>query len=220
MREVRYTEGDDVKLRVKVGCGCEGDEGVAVPFEIEVRTEWPEPVLKCGWDGERCWGGLTLEDGVAVASWDHPGLRSGTLSGRLTYIVPDETMPDGERRRTVKIDMARSVVRGHCHPEGEDGGGCGCGVPVAGKSAYQIAVAHGYEGTEEEWLESLKGADGRDGTDGRDGVDGRDGTCVTATYEVDAAGVLWCDTHTDSADDVPLELDEEGNLVLIINTEE
>ena len=25
-----------------------------------------------------------------------------------------------------------------------------------GASAYQIAVAHGYEGTEEEWLESLK----------------------------------------------------------------
>ena len=29
-----------------------------------------------------------------------------------------------------------------------------------GKSAYQIAVDHGYVGTEEEWLESLKGKDG------------------------------------------------------------
>lgn len=29
-----------------------------------------------------------------------------------------------------------------------------------GYSAYQIAVQHGYEGTEEEWLESLHGKDG------------------------------------------------------------
>ena len=30
-----------------------------------------------------------------------------------------------------------------------------------GKSAYEIAVEHGYQGTEEQWLESLKGADGK-----------------------------------------------------------
>ena len=32
-----------------------------------------------------------------------------------------------------------------------------------GKSAYIIAVEHGFTGTENEWLQSLKGADGRDG---------------------------------------------------------
>lgn len=31
------------------------------------------------------------------------------------------------------------------------------GIPGApGKSTYQIAVEHGFEGTEEEWLESMK----------------------------------------------------------------
>lgn len=30
-----------------------------------------------------------------------------------------------------------------------------------GKSAYEIAVEHGYEGTEEEWLQSLNGKDGK-----------------------------------------------------------
>lgn len=44
-----------------------------------------------------------------------------------------------------------------------------------GLSAYEIAVKHGFEGTEEEWLESLKGADGKDGEDGKDGADGEDG---------------------------------------------
>ncbi len=39
-----------------------------------------------------------------------------------------------------------------------------------GKSAYEIAVEHGYTGTEEEWLASLKGADGQNGSNGADGV--------------------------------------------------
>lgn len=34
------------------------------------------------------------------------------------------------------------------------------GKGADGKSAYEIAVEHGYVGTEEEWLESLKGKDG------------------------------------------------------------
>ena len=44
-----------------------------------------------------------------------------------------------------------------------------------GKSAYEIAVEHGFVGTETEWLESLKGVDGKDGVNGKDGYDGRNG---------------------------------------------
>ena len=44
-----------------------------------------------------------------------------------------------------------------------------------GKSAYEIAVEHGYIGTEEQWLASLHGADGQPGADGHDGHDGTDG---------------------------------------------
>ena len=56
-----------------------------------------------------------------------------------------------------------------------------------GKSAYDIAVENGFEGTVEEWLDSLKGEKGdkgdkgdagetgKDGADGKDGVDGTDG---------------------------------------------
>lgn len=44
-----------------------------------------------------------------------------------------------------------------------------------GKSAYQIAVEDGFVGSEEEWLESLKGQDGRDGVNGTNGIDGQNG---------------------------------------------
>ena len=40
---------------------------------------------------------------------------------------------------------------------------------IAGRSAYDIAVAHGFVGTETEWLESLKGEPGKDGAPGADG---------------------------------------------------
>lgn len=44
-----------------------------------------------------------------------------------------------------------------------------------GKSAYQLAVEAGYEGSETEWLASLKGKDGKDGTNGINGTNGKDG---------------------------------------------
>lgn len=42
-----------------------------------------------------------------------------------------------------------------------------------GKSAYEVAVANGYTGTQAQWLASLKGADGAPGKDGSDGKDGQ-----------------------------------------------
>ena len=54
-------------------------------------------------------------------------------------------------------------LEGPAGPKGEDSI-----VPgPQGDSAYDIAVAEGFEGTEAEWLESLKGADGDQGEDGK-----------------------------------------------------
>ncbi|MDE6613996.1 MAG: hypothetical protein K2K24_00650 [Clostridia bacterium] len=54
-----------------------------------------------------------------------------------------------------------------------------CAFAVAcdnkGMSAYELAVQQGFEGTLDEWLESLKGVDGQDGEKGKDGQDGSDG---------------------------------------------
>lgn len=52
--------------------------------------------------------------------------------------------------------------------QGLEGGGSG----ADGKSAYEIAVENGFEGTETEWLESLRGQDGQNGADGQNGQDG------------------------------------------------
>ena len=89
-----------------------------------------------------------------------------------------------------------------------------------GKSAYSIAVAHGFRGTEQEWLDSLKGLQGPQGEPGLKGdpftyadftaeqlealkgpkgdkgEDGRDGTSATAdnTYRTLLEGNVWCES--------------------------
>lgn len=43
-----------------------------------------------------------------------------------------------------------------------------------GKSAYEVAVDNGFEGSEQEWLESLKGPRGEQGPRGETGPAGKD----------------------------------------------
>lgn len=64
-------------------------------------------------------------------------------------------------------------------PEASSGGAGSPGEPGAdgqdGASAYEIAVAEGFVGTEAEWLASLVGPPGADGADGQPGADGQQG---------------------------------------------
>ena len=95
-----------------------------------------------------------------------------------------------------------------------------------GKSAYAIAVAHGFRGTEQEWLDSLKGLQGPQGKQGPKGdpftyadftpeqlealkgpkgdkgEDGRDGASATAdnAHQLLLQGNVWCESA--SVDDV------------------
>ena len=57
-----------------------------------------------------------------------------------------------------------------------------CTDPQNGLSAYEIAVKNGFQGSETEWLASLKGDDGKDGADGKDGVSSSGGTVSDDDY--------------------------------------
>lgn len=80
----------------------------------------------------------------------------------------------------VKERLAKGEFKGEQGKEGKQGERGEDGKDgVDGKSAFAIAVANGYIGSETEWLKDLQGADGKDGAngaDGRDGADGKDGT--------------------------------------------
>lgn len=67
---------------------------------------------------------------------------------------------------------------------------------VNGASAYEIAVQHGYSGSETAWLESLHGADGAKGDTGASGKDGADGFSPVA--KVEKSGSVVTITITDA----------------------
>lgn len=64
-----------------------------------------------------------------------------------------------------------------------------------GDSAYQVALNNGFVGTEQQWLDSLVGADGLDGADGAKGDQGDPGPAgadgVNGLDGIDGADALW-----------------------------
>lgn len=58
---------------------------------------------------------------------------------------------------------------------------------VNGKSAYEIARANGFTGTESEWLTNLKGEKGDTGAVGANGKDGKDAAITPGTAVADVA---------------------------------
>jgi len=77
----------------------------------------------------------------------------------------------GDTPSVVNVGTDRDAVFDFTIPAG--GGTSKEGTPgtpgADGKSAFEIAVAHGYKGSEASWLESLKGKDGANGKDGAAG---------------------------------------------------
>ncbi len=89
----------------------------------------------------------------------------------------------------IVVEVAEIVgPRGEPGPEGPPGADGEPGAPGTdgrdGLSAYEIAVSEGFEGTEAEWLASLKGEPGQDGLPGRDGEPGVPGEDGLSAYEV------------------------------------
>lgn len=84
----------------------------------------------------------------------YKGEKGDTPIKGVDYLTPDDV-------KEISDKVLEQVEAG---TKGEDG-----------KSAYQIALDEGFEGSEADWLASLKGTDGRNGIDGINGTNGKDG---------------------------------------------
>lgn len=66
-----------------------------------------------------------------------------------------------------------------------------------GQSAYQIAVANGFVGTQAQWLASLVGAAGQNGNPGQNGASGKSISAATGAPSGTAnVGDLYINTAT------------------------
>ena len=112
------------------------------------------------------------------------------VDGKSAYeIAVDNGYPGTEQAwlASLKGNKGEPGEKGDTGAAGKDGrdgtDGAAGRDGVNGASAYEIAVQHGYSGSETAWLESLHGADGAKGDTGASGKDGADGFSPVAKVE-------------------------------------
>jgi hypothetical protein len=138
--------------------GKPGEDGQTGPRGKQGVRGVPGPVGARGFQGER---GLPGEDGK-----DAPVVEEIRIDKRGENLSFEFEFNDGTTLKTNEVKLPKREV---IHSYGFSGGGGsgsggGNGEPGKdGKSAYEIAVENGFVGTEEEWLESLKGEKGDPG---------------------------------------------------------
>lgn len=98
---------------------------------------------------------------------------SKPTGNKLTYRKGDVIVNIGPKMETEPIYIC--VKGGNPGQWIAIGGGSGGGTGIDGKSAYEIAVEHGFVGDEKIWLETLKGAQGPAGPQGDKGDQGEVG---------------------------------------------
>lgn len=108
----------------------------------------------------------------------------------------------------------RQAVKGSISIGGEKG--------ENGLSAYELAVQEGFEGTLEEWLDSLVGPQGEPGRQGEQGPPGETGPRgpqgLTDFYSIDLASVVTtCSMGTEQSFDITEHVDVSGLLAAVEN---
>lgn len=153
--------------------GKDGKSAYQIAIEngfVGTEIEWLESLK--GADGKDGTDGLPGKDGIDGKNGadGHDGVNGS--DGKSAYeiaVANGFTGTESEWLVSLKGSDGKDGVNGKDGAEGQDGID---GINGAdGKSAYIIAVEHGFTGTETEWLASLKGADGKDGEDGQPGKD-------------------------------------------------
>lgn len=143
MKRIRI--GNDITLRITITRQGAAETLTGKTLQLLLRSPYARVALD-----------YTIQDNVLTACWlGTAQQKTGTYTVTLV-----EDYGDASRNTVDSIDQFCLVARS------TDDNGALTGdqiidldldiaVPANGLSAYELALAHGYEGTEEEWLESL-----------------------------------------------------------------
>ena len=150
-----------------------------------------------GENGKDGINGINGKDGVSIKSIEKTSTDGLTDTYIITYSDDTTftfTVTNGARGEKgdkgdqgiqgEKGDKGDQGIQGEKGDKGEQGE-----KGADGKTAYQIWLDNGYTGTEEEFLEWLKGEKGIDGQDGQDGKDGVNG--LTPVLRINAVTNFW-----------------------------
>lgn len=160
--------------------GINGDDGTngasaymlaLVEGYVGTQAEWIASLT--GADGTDGTDGIDGTDGVDGLSAYELALAGGFIGTEAAWLASLVGMPGNDGIDGIDGTDGTNGI------DGDDG--------TNGASAYMVAVANGYVGTQPDWLLSLVGAPGTDGIDGTDGINGTNGTNGTdgdSAYEV------------------------------------
>ena len=167
------------------------EAGYGVPFRFKYFTGAPSRAFIASFDGTTYTNCHLDENDNLVIGFDDQHMGLGILMVERTYYLNDANYASGvcdewiapkpvvieeedDQGQVVKFNLQLSLqgdasinAVSTIEPYWAKGD--------PGKSAYEIAVEHGYEGTEEEWLQSLHGATGAQGPQGGQGPQGEPG---------------------------------------------
>jgi len=167
------------------------EAGYGVPFRFKYYTGAPSRAFIASFDGTTYTNCHLDENDNLVIGFDDQHMGLGILMVERTYYLNDANYASGvcdewiapkpvvieeedDQQQVVKFNLQLSLqgdasinAVSTIEPYWAKGD--------PGKSAYEIAVEHGYVGTEEEWLASLHGATGAQGLQGEQGPQGEPG---------------------------------------------
>lgn len=167
------------------------EAGYGVPFRFKYYTASPSRAFVASFDGNEYHNCHLDDDGNLCIGFDDHNMGLGTLMVERTYYLNNSCYVSGvcdERIAPAPVVIEEEGEGGVINKfqivlslQGETTIAATSTVQPyyakgdPGESAYQIAVDHGYVGTEEEWLASLHGATGATGPQGPQGPQGEPG---------------------------------------------
>lgn len=165
--------------------------GYSVPFRFKYWAASPSRYFEASFDGTTFTNCRLDDHGDLIIGFDNHNMGCGTLMVARTYYLNNQDFSDGvcdEAIAPVPVVIEEEDSQGVMQKfnirlslSGETAiDASSIVLPYyakgdPGESAYQIAVDHGYVGTEEEWLASLHGAPGAQGPQGPQGPQGEQG---------------------------------------------
>lgn len=159
---------------------CKGDFLIVESFYVDEAKAQPMPVpehIRIEYftmygngsryvverDGDTCSSCSVSEDGMSLISnipLSRYPLGTGELMKLVVEIVADPAFPDGKKYITTPGTTGIMLFPGVSDGSPEIQSSIVMPISQYGMSAYQLAVLHGFSGTEKEWLQSLKGEPG------------------------------------------------------------
>lgn len=167
------------------------EAGYGVPFRFKYYTGAPSRAFVASFDGQEYHNCHLDENDNLVIGFDDQKMGLGLLMVERTYYLNDANYASGVCDEWIaprpvvieELDDQEQPVYFNLQLSLQGDASINAVSTIEpywakgdpGESAYEIAVDHGYVGTEEEWLASLHGATGAQGPQGPQGPQGEQG---------------------------------------------